>query len=233
MNREDLVLYLVALAVPLLLLSYGLWQVYLGYIQFGPAAMSAWGQPWFTSAALAVLPLFILTVRAVALARREVWVVDQGLVFQGMQKKTLAWKNLQGIAIEDVRYHLLNLTLRTRQRIHLFPTTGHPLPLDDRYRDLAGLGETIKARLYPLLLPELRKQFQANQWVYFGPLRINRKELDTGNRRLLWEQITGLRVYAGMVRIELADRSPLLVPAAKIPNVELLLQLVEELYTEQ
>jgi hypothetical protein len=231
MNREDLLLYLLALAVPLSFLGYGLWQVYLGYVQFGPAAMAAWGQPWFAAAALAALPLFVLTVRAVILARREVVVAEQGLLLHGVAKKPLAWKNLHGIAVDEVRYHLLTLTLRTRRRVRLYPTTGSPLTLDDRFRDLAGLAETIKARLYPLLLPELRKQLQANQWVYFGPVRFTRTELHVGTHTFPWEQVTSLRVHAGVLSIERPARSPLRLPVAKIPNVELLLQLVEELYT--
>ncbi|NUM48194.1 MAG: hypothetical protein HUU38_26105 [Anaerolineales bacterium] len=232
MNREDALLFLGALALPLVLLAFGLWEVYLGYVQFGPAAMTAWGQPWFASAALAALPLFFLTVRAVLLARRAVLLVEKGLILQGFSKKSLPWKNLQGLAVEDVRYHLLTLTLRTRRRLYLYPTTGRPIPLDDRFRDLPGLAETIKAHLYPLLLPELRKQLQANQWVYFGPVRFNRATFDTGSQTLPWEQVTSLRVHGGFLTVERSTRAPLRLPTAKIPNVELLLQLVEELYTE-
>lgn len=246
MNREDLLLFLAALAIPLALLGYGLWQVYLGYVQFGPAAITAWGRPWFLSAALAAIPLFLLTVRAVLLARREVLVTEQGLILYGLAthrltKKPLAWKNLHGIAVEDVRYHFLTLTLRTRCRVYLFPTAGKPIPLDDRFHDLAGLAATIKTRLYPLLRPELQKQLLANQWVYFGPLRFNRDTLDAGTSTLLgedlsskdlpWDEVTSLQAHAGLLFIERNGRSPLRIPTAKIPNVELLLQLVEELYT--
>ncbi|HNB52963.1 MAG TPA: hypothetical protein PK530_13525 [Anaerolineales bacterium] len=231
MNREDFLLYLVALALPVGLLAYGLWEVYLGYVQFGPAAMVAWGQPWFIASAIFALPLFLLTVRAVILARREVLVAEQGLILHGVAKKPLAWKNLHGIAVEDVRYHLFTLPLRTRRRLYLYPTAGRPLTLDDRFRDLPGLAETIKTRLYPLLLPDLRKQLQTDQWVYFGPIRFTRKEFDTGTQTLPWDQINSLRAHAGFLLVERTDRAPLRLPTAKIPNVELLLQLVEELYT--
>lgn len=231
MNREDVFWYLLALTLPLFLVGYGLWQSYLGYVQFGPAAMTAWSQPWFIAGAWAVIPLFILTLRAVRFARREVQVVEKGLILTELTKNPLPWKNLHGLTVEDVRYHFLTLTLRTRRRVRLIPTTGRPLTLDDRFRDLAGLAETIKAHLYPLLLPELRKQLQTNQWVYFGPLRFNRTELDPGSTPLPWTEITSLSVHAGYLLIERPNRLPLRLPTAKIPNVELLLQLVEEMYT--
>lgn len=231
MNREDLMLYILTLMILFGLLGYGLWQVYLGYVQFGPAAMAAWGDPWFTAAAWAAIPFFLLTIRAVVLARREVLVMKQGLVFNGMGKKPLAWNNLQGVAVEDIRYHLLTMTLRTRRRVTLFPTTGTSISLDDRFHDLSELAEKIKTHLYPLLVPELQKQLQANQWVYFGPLRLNHNELDTGKQTCPWEQITSLRVHTGFLRIERTGLRPLQIPSAKIPNVELLLQLVDEMYT--
>ncbi len=233
MNREDLALYLLSLGVPVALAGYGLWQVYLGYVQFGPAAMTAWAQPWFVAASVTVIPLFLLTIRAVILARREVQIVEQGLIFRGVGggRKNLSWKHLDGIALEDTRYHLLTLTLRTRRTVRLFPTTGTPIALDDRFRDLPGLAETIKAHLYPRLLPELRAQLQ-KQWVYFGPLRLNRTHLDTGKRTIPWQQVNSLRLHAGFLIIEPDGHKPLQIPSAKIPNVDLLLQIVEELYTE-
>jgi len=233
MNREDLAFYILALTIPLGLLGYGSWRVYLGYVQFGPAAMAAWGQPWFTAAAWMAIPLFLLTVRAVLLARREVLLAEPGLVLYGMGagRKPIPWKHLSGIAVEDTRYHLLSLTLRTRRRVHLFPTTGKPIPLDDRFDDLPGLVEAIKHQLYPRLLPELRAQLQANQWLYFGPLRFNRTQVEFGKRSLPWQQVNGLRVQAGMLVIEWEGNRLVQIPSAKIPNIELLLQLVEELYT--
>ena len=233
MNREDWMLYLLALAIPLGLLGYGLWRVYLGYAQFGRAAMVSWGQPWFTSAAWAVIPLFILTVRAVWFARREVLIVEQGLVPYGMGRKPIPWKHIEGLTIDDTRYHLLRLTLRTRYRVRLLPTTGKPITLDDRFDNLHGLAEAIKKRCFPRLLPELRAQLQANQWVYFGPLRFNRTQLEMGKRCVPWQQVHSLHVQAGMLVVELDGNRPVRILSAKIPNVELLLQLVEELYTGQ
>jgi hypothetical protein len=236
MNREDLTVYLLALGVPLALLGYGLWRVYLGYVQFGPAAMVVWGQSWFVAAAWTATPLFILTVRAVILAQRAVHIVEPGLIFYGLRlgrgRKTLAWKQIHGIAVEDTRYHLLTLTLRTRRTVRIFPTTGKVIILDDRFHNLPELAEAIKTQLYPHLLPEYRKQWHT-QWIYFGPLRINKTYLDTGKRTYPWQQVKSLRLHAGFLIVEIDEHKPLQIPSAKIPNVELLLQLVEELYTEQ
>jgi len=232
MNREDFVLYLLALALLLGLLGYGLWRVYLGFVRFGPAAMAAWGLPWFIAAAWAAIPLFLLTVRAVWFARREVIVAEQGVLLHGMGRKPLPWKHLEALTVDDTRYHFLGITLRNRRSIRLYPTTGKSIFLDDRFDDLPGLAETLKKQLYPRVRPELQTQIQAGQWVYFGPIRLNRSQFEPGSRRIPWQQVKSLRVQAGILVAELEAQKPVRIPSAKIPNIELLLQLVDELYTQ-
>jgi hypothetical protein len=233
MNREDFSLYLLVLTGLLGFLGFGLWRVYLGYTRFGPAAMAAWGQPWFIAAAWTSVPLFLLTVRAVIFSRREVVIAEPGLVIYGMSRKLIPWKNLEGIAVEDTRYHLLNLTLRTRCHVRLFLIAGKQIGFDDRFEDLSGLAETIKKKLYPLILPSFREKLNEGQWIYFGSLRFNKTTLDCGKRAIPWEEIQSLRIQRGMFVIALTEARPLQIPTAKIPNVELLLHFVEELYTEQ
>jgi hypothetical protein len=195
--------------------------------------MDAWGQRWFIAAAWAAVPLVFLTARAVWFAQREVLVTPAGIVVYGIGEKTFAWKNIEGIAVEDNRYHLLGITLRTRNRVRLYPTTGTPIRFDDRYKDLPGLTETIKRNLCPVILPTYRALLHEGQWIYFGLLRFNPTTLDTGKRTIPWEEIESLRVHNGVLNIAQRDGRAVKIPTAKIPNVELLLQLVEELYTEQ
>lgn len=229
MNREEIPLYLLALFLPLALLGYGVWRTYLGLVQFGPAALQAWGEPWFTLAAWGMIPLVFLTVRAVWRSRRAVTVRRAGLVFDGMGLAPLAWDSLSGLSVEDVRYHLFGWTLTVRPRLDIFLRAGKKISLGPHFEHLPELAALIKKHLYPRLLPELRAELHAGRWISFGAARLHCTHLEIGRRRFAWEDVQAVFVEAGLLWVQLAGQKPVSVPAAHLQNVELFLQIIADL----
>lgn len=213
------------------LLGYGLWRLYLGYAYYGAAAAQTWGKPWLLAAAASLLPLGLLLLREIRQRRGAVVLHENGLRLPSRQPP-LPWPHLTGIASETTRYTLLGRPLHTRQRAWLYPATGRPIPLPPHLQNLPDLVARTKARLYPQLHPALRASLHRGEWLYFGPVRLHRAALAAGKREYPWARVQNVSLARGQLQIDLQPHGlqprRARIPAARIPNVELLLQLIDE-----
>ena len=210
-------------------LSYGLWRAWYAYTTFGPAAASSWARPWYLFATLALLPFSLLAVRRMFLASRYVAVHENGLRLRlsPFSNLPLAWDEITGIASAAYQDHFLGLALRMRPQITIFPAAGRPIRLDSRFQKITSLTRRVKSNLYPRLWPGMCEQLQAGHTVQFGRLAVHPKALYLGKRSIPWEQVTRLGARSGYLVVELQTGGPIRVPVAQIPNLELMLQLVE------
>lgn len=231
-------------------LGYGLWRYESAYTQYGPAAAEAWSSNWFLLSGLLLLGFLFLLYRRMRLSRRFVAVHKEGLSLNlpsgilpaGTRTYSLRWGQIAGIATDTVQERFLGLDLGVTSQAVLFPNLGRPVRLDSSLQRQPELVSRIKAGLYPRLLPGLSERLQAGQWLMFGPLSIQ-----GGALRLLrawpatrlvvpWSQVNRIDVRSGYLTIELKDpptqnhsgRGPLRIAISQIPNLEILLQLVQQ-----
>jgi hypothetical protein len=210
-------------------LSYGVWRGWYAYTQFGPAAASAWSRPWFLLATLALLPLSLLAFTRLASARRSVAVYENGLRLRlsPFRRRFLPWDRVAGIAVAGYQERFLGLPLKLRPVAVLYPAHERPIHLDSRLEGLSAFAKQVKAILYPRLLVQLRTDLKAGRWVYFNRMALHQEALAISGRRIPWEQVAGLGVQAGFLVVELDTGARLRQAVAHIPNLEILLQLVE------
>ena len=121
---------------------------------------------------------------------------------------------------------------QTRLRAVIFPNQGREIRLDNRLQNLAELISRVKASLYPRLFPELKTSFQAGKWLYFGPLAMQTKSLRFRQVELTWEQVENIQVKNGYLAVSWKEGPEsarnVRIPIAKIPNLELFLQIIRE-----
>ncbi len=236
--------FTVAILAPLV---YGLWQVYYATAHYGPLAASLWSRPWFILSGLVFVIFLLVMVYRLYQARRFVAVYKGGLRFNIPVGKGLAlhrpyrlsWREIAGIATDATREQFLGLPTRQRLRAVLYPNVGKPVRLDDSLQNLPELISRIKASLYPRLLPSLRASFEAGQWLYFGDVAIQRLGLRTGkapstagSAAIPWSHVKNISVQSGYLMVEFKEYSALpsvqQILVSHIPNLELLLQLVQQ-----
>jgi hypothetical protein len=236
--------FTVAILAPLI---YGLWRAYSSAVHYGPLAASDWSRPWFILAGLAFALFLLVLAYRLYLARRFVAVHKGGLHLnmpagRGMnllQPFKLTWGEIAGIATDATREQFLGLPTRQRLRAVLYPNVGKPVRLDDSLQNLPELISRIKASLYPRLLPSLRAGFEAGQWLYFGEVAIQRQGLRTGRATssnhptaIPWSHIQSISIQSGYLMVEFKEYSTLpgvqQILVSRIPNLELLLQLVQQ-----
>ena len=226
----------IALAVGLLAifapLAYGLYRAQYANTYYGPVAAQFWSRPWYLLAGCsALLVLVWLTIRLVR-SRRYVAVHQNGVRVRLSRRQQYAWGSLAGVATGVVQTRLLGIPLYTRSQAELFPAVGARIRLDDSLENLPELLTQIKARLYPRLLRAMRKAFQDGERVYFGPLAIQQNELrleekDRAALVIPWSQVRSVNIQAGMLVIDIDEKRSIRLPVARVPNLELLLQIIQ------
>jgi hypothetical protein len=103
-----------------------------------------------------------------------------------------------------------------------------------RIENLPELITRLKAHLYPRLYPALQAGFLAGRAVAFGPVSVQAQGLRMRphNQAITpWSEIRRVTVRSGELMVELKHlqkgNSLARIPVAKIPNLELLLKLIE------
>jgi hypothetical protein len=78
----------------------------------------------------------------------------------------------------------------------------------------------------------MKTSFQAGKWLYFGPLSLQAGVLRLQHAELTWQQVEDIQVKDGFLAVSwIAGPGParnVRIPISKIPNLELLLQIIRE-----
>lgn len=209
---------------------YGLKRDLYAQSYYGPVAAEAWSWPWYALATVALIPLLILGIRRIRRSHRVVEVHKKGLSIRwtGGKQYRFLWENIAAIAFTSNEHNFLLRPILRRHHLRLYPLVGEAIDIDDHICDLPDLAARIKARIYPRLLPNLRAAFEAGDMLHFGPIAIDKNALYVRRQEIPWEQVSRLNVEAGILVVEFQSRRAIKIPAGKIPNIELLIQLLQE-----
>lgn len=227
----QVLLLLGALAV-LAPLAYGYYRAMYAYTKYGPVAAHFWSRPWYLLAVLALVIFLLLLVIGLLRAQRFVAIYKNGLRLRLSRRQQFTWTEISGVATGAIQTRLLGIPLHTRYQAELYPAVSAPVRLDDSLENLPELLTRIKANLYPRLLPGMRQGFQDGKTLYFGPIAIHQHELcleekDRSSRPIPWSRVRSLTVHAGMLVIDIENDQAIRLPVARVPNLELLLQIIQ------
>lgn len=220
--------------------------------RYGRVAAELWSRPWLALSLLALALFALLVIVRLAAARRSIELFQKGLQLKLGKPRFLPWSQLAGISTEvsAVGWNTAS-DERLRYRARLHPTTGSPILLGEQTEKLPELLSQIKAHLYPRLLPALRDEFHNGRWLHFGEIAISSEgfRLGANHRRRLelgWAEIRRMQVQRGQLTIEYVpmgktagaprsanannhtDPRQRRLEAGEIPNLELLLQLIQQ-----
>jgi hypothetical protein len=196
---------------------------------YGPVAAQAWSWPWYSLATLSLIPLMLLALRRIRQAHRWVVLHKNGLNIHWNKKaQMLLWNQIEGLACETTDSTFLGQTLKTRHRLTLFLISGNLIQIDERLKDLPDLAERIKAKLHPHLLPKMRSAFNNGETLHFGPVSVHKQAIHVREQAIPWEQVSRLNISSGKLVIKSASKFAVRVPVGKIPNIELLIQILQE-----
>jgi hypothetical protein len=231
---EALTLMLPGGLAVLLPLFYGYGRARFGTERFGVVAAEQWSRPWYLLACIAFIVFLLVAIIRIRDSSKYIAVHIGGLRLNLGNNRSLSWEQIAGVSTETVRYEFLGIKWSPRMRGVIFPSAGKPIRLTNAIQDLPELLSILKARLYPRLYPDLQANLHNGQWLHFGPLAIQRKGIKFLNhirfkqeQPIPWSQVTHVDVNSGFLVVELSDQPRLKLPVSQIPNIELLIQLIQ------
>jgi len=220
--------------------AYGLYRWYFAFSRYGPAVVWRWSGPAFLTA-LALGALGGLGVALLLRTRRiRVKVHESGLAIErGARLQIVPWERVRGIytaAFRDAlpwpsRRSMAELTL-TVDQLRLDGSEGEQrIRLTRTIDGLDALAETVKKRVYPGLLAEYSRAFNEGQALQFGPVVVAPEGLRLNGRVYPWAQVGRAELARGrlVLQPDEADKGRRVrLAARRVPNVEVLLQFLEQ-----
>ncbi len=216
---------IVSVLLPLL---YGFYRRNNAYKNFGPVAATIWSRPWFVLALFALIVFLILAIYRLLLTRRFVAVHKRGVRLSLSKQKTLLWAEIAGIATNTTQYQFIGRSLITRHFALLYPNIGKPIHLDNSLQELPELLTLLKAKLYPRISPVLQSDFNQGKWLHFGPISIQQNIIQINKKQYAWSDVEHISVNRGKLNIYTNPETKHTLPVSKIPNIELLLQIIQQ-----
>jgi len=214
-------------------LFYGFGRARYAARYFGPVAADHWSRPWYILAGIAFVVFLLAATYRLWRSRQYVAVHTGGLRLNLAGQRALRWEQIAGITTDTVSYHFLSISTRPHLQGVIYPNTGKPIQLTKEIQDLPELLTILKAKLYPRLLPNLQANLNSGQWLHFGRLAIQNRGIKLLNHMpkqdqpIPWSHVTHVDVDSGFLVVELCDRPQLKLPVSQIPNIELLIQLIQ------
>lgn len=233
-------LAVVGAAASFVALAYGLFRWYYAYSRYGPAVVWRWSGPALLTAvgmaAVGTLGLILL----LRTRRIRVSIHESGLVIErGSSLVVLPWVRVRGIytaAYRDTlpwpsRRAMAELALAVDRLRSDGSVTDERIRLTRRIEALDALAEAIKKRIYPSLLAEYSRAFNEGQALAFGPVVLAPEGLRLNGRVHPWQEIGQAALARGRLILQPAEAARgrrLQLAAHRVPNVEVLLQLLEQ-----
>jgi hypothetical protein len=213
--------------------AFAIWRWYFAYRHFGPAVVWRWSSPALAaSAGLALAG----TLGAIALWRSQGVTATVGprtlTIQRGGALTTIPWEQIEEIYTSAVRYGLFAATQGGRARLTLRLADGPRIRFSDAMQDLPQLGDAIKGRVYPRLLEKKLDAFNRGEAISFGPLSLAPTGFKLRSTQLGWDKLESAALREGYLEVvpkTSEHRRRFRVPASKVPNVDLSLQLIQEL----
>ena len=228
--RDLFALFVPALLAVLLPLLYGFMRNLYARANYGLLAARAWSRPWYALALIAAVPLLLLALRRVRRAHRRVALHKNGLRIEwtGGQQHVFLWEQLSGLSCSTIENCFLGFQLGTRYQMTFFPRAGAALQIDDHLQNLPDLMARVKAKLHPRWLPQMRAALRRGETLSFGVVSVHQGWIRLRGRSIPWAQVSRLSVVRGHLVVESGLMRRVKIPVYKIPNIELLIQLLQE-----
>lgn len=226
---QDLCLVLLpGICATLLPLLYGKSRYDYGLASYGPVAAITWSRPWYGLAIFALIIFIILVIHRLRLSHQFVAIHENGIYIALSKRQKLLWHQIAGIASGTVQYHFLSWQLTRKTQATIYPSVGKAIHLKEPLENLPELITRIKAKLYPRLFKQIKASFQEGKWLHFGPLALQTQYLGVDDHRYLWSFVNQIAVQSGDLLIKVENNEPFSFPIANIPNIEILIQLIQE-----
>ena len=142
------------------------------------------------------------------------------------------WEEIDSLTSAVTKHYTNGIYTGTTHVYTLVKKDGSRIVLSDTIMNVEELSNRIREKVYPLLYKRYADAYNAGQRVVFGPVAISKTEgIQVGKKAYPWDQVGQVSIHQGYVKVAKKGGgwfSGANAAAAMIPNVELLLSIVDQ-----
>lgn len=212
-------------------IMWAVWRWLFTLRQYGPAALGRW-----LAAPLGAVVGFI-SIGLVGLwqywrrSRSSITLFEGGLVLtQGHENESIPWEVIDQIHTTSVRYGFPGLTSQERTTIDVFHSNDRKVRLSQALVAFDALVETVKRRVYAVLLTDYARKLNQGDTLAFGPLTLSKEGVKKDQHFVRWHDVQNVSLSKGQLELVMNQESQdikMKVSTRSIPNVELCYQLLQ------
>jgi len=211
---------------------WGIWNWYFAYSHYGPIVVWKWsaGPLW-----MGLILVFLGSgwfFAAYHARRYRVIIHENGIVDnRWINKCKLPWEDIDGIRTSSERYGLPGIVLGNRTIIWVVPKGGKKIRFPNALEELETFVNMIKSQIYQGLLERYRQTLQGGQPLDFGPLKLTTQEIVMSRTKIPWDQVHDVSLERGrlIIRSGVDGSTKTKIPAKKVLNVDLVVQLIQKM----
>jgi hypothetical protein len=211
-----------------LALAYGVAVTATAYLRFGPVVVEGLGLKPALLFALFFTGGLVFLAFALLTWNRAVAVYDGGVAFRGLGSlKSWRWGDV--VALYAAVRREAGLLTRARHRYTLENASGERATFDDRLAKVTELGALIGHRIVEMHYPPTAARFNAGERTAFGEVAIDQNVIEVKRRAMPWAGVEAVSVRRGFLEVRGRDRTHRGLPVADIPNLDVLLLLLDHI----
>jgi hypothetical protein len=162
--------------------------------------------------------------------RQEIQISPEAFTWRkGRNLKVHRWEDIKSIYITSVRYGILDFAWAKKTEVILHLQEGERIKINHAFESIEILMDSIKHYVYPIMFKRFRHEFNSGEPVSFGPLLLTSQGVLNGRKTMRWQDIGEISLERGALELQPIDGAgnpKFSIPARKIPNVDLCLQLL-------
>jgi hypothetical protein len=211
----------------------GIWYTIDQWQRFGPAIIARTiSVPILFSGILFLLGI-LAAWSAFSNWKKAVVLYMNGLAYsdrKGVQ--AWRWEEFGSLTSAVTKHYTNGIYTGTTHAYTLLKNDGSRIVLNDSLTNVEEVSNRIREKIFPLLYKRYADAYNAGQRVVFGPVALSKTEgLQVGKKIYPWDQVGQVSIHQGYVRISKKGGgwfSGATAAASMIPNVELLLSIVDQ-----
>jgi hypothetical protein len=216
-----------------LLFVYTIVNAYLRWEKFGQAVIiNSLMPPLIISIVLMIIGVFVAWT-AFNNWKKAAVVYRDGLAYRDRKGvQTWRWDEVESFTSQVTKHYTSGIYTGSSHIYTLLKNDGGKLVFDDAIEDVEALAGKVREKVFPLLYQINADLYNNGQQCVFGPVKISKGfGIQIKKKTYAWDQVGEVRIQKGVLSVKKKDGkwfSGASVPAASIPNLEVLLSIINQ-----
>lgn len=180
------------------------------------------------------LGTLLLAITYILNQNKRLFLYEEGFIYSNQTSQAIRYEDITAVWEEITVNKINGIKATTNYRYTILSKNQvKPLVLDNNFADIKEAFEYIRANVIKYQLPIAEARYNRGESIEFGVLAINQEGLKIRDKKISWEEITGVKIANGSLIIKFNKNKDWVEPVNRIPNLVLFLMLINEIIDER